>query len=422
MTQAIEQLCRLCEFAGIPENFRVPVASILLAVAFVLAVFVVQQVLKFAFEKIAHLWAKRSANTWDDKLCDAKVPTRIAHLISATVALKATESVFATGSTLFEIFSSGTNVYLAVAVAGTIYAIINAAMLAGMSDDRLRDVPIKGFFQALKVILTIVVAIWVLSIISNKSPAYFLSALGALTAILLIVFKDALLGFTAGILISANDLVRNNDWIEIPGMNVDGNVIDVSLTTVKVRNWDNTISCVPAYTLISTAFKNWRGMTESGGRRIKRAIYIDMQTVHFATETEIAHWNEIELLKPYLAKKLAEIREANATVSPESCAVSPANIRMITNLGTFRAYCNAYLRANKFVHKGMTILVRQRDLGATGLPFEIYVFTKDTRWSNYEDIQSDIFDHLLAVISEFNLRPFQEPSGHNFESVLSAKN
>jgi len=422
MTQAIEHLCRLCEFAGIPENFRVPVASILLSVAFVIAVVVVQQALKFAFVTTAHLWAKRSKNTLDDKICDAKVPNRLAHLISATIALRTVETVFPANSTLFEIFSAGTNIYLAVAAAGTIFAIIDAAMLAGTSNDRLKNVPIKGFSQALKVVSAIIVAIWVLSIISNKTPAYFLSALGALTAILLIVFKDALLGFTAGILISANDLVRNNDWIEIPGTNVDGNVIDVSLTTVKVRNWDNTISCVPAYTLVSSAFKNWRGMTESGGRRIKRAIYIDMQTVHFATEAEIAHWNEIELLKPYLKKKREEIRESNATVSPESCAVSPANIRKITNLGTFRAYCNAYLRANKFINRNMTILVRQRDLGATGLPIEIYVFTNDTRWSNYEDIQSDIFDHLLAVISEFNLRPFQEPSGHNFESVLSEKN
>lgn len=419
MQQAFEQLC---SFVGISEKFCAPAAAILAAIAFLLAVFFVQQVLKFTFVTTAHIWAKRSRNTLDDKICEAKVPSRLAHLLSAIIATNALDSAFLSGSVLFEIFRTGTNVYLAIAVAGTIYAGINAAMLAGTSSDRLRDIPIKGFFQALKVVLTIVVIIWTLSIISNKSPAYFLSALGALTAILLIVFKDALLGFTAGILISTNDLVRNNDWIEIPGMNVDGDVIDISLTTVKVRNWDNTISCVPAYALISTAFKNWRGMKESGGRRIKRSIFIDMQTVHFASDEEIAHWSKIELLKPYLEKKLEEIRAANAAVAHDAKAESHANIRALTNLGTFRAYCNAYLRANKFIHKGMTLLVRQRDLGATGLPLEIYVFTSDTRWANHEDIQSDIFDHLLAVISEFNLRPFQEPSGHNFESALSQKN
>ena len=205
-------------------------------------------------------------------------------------------------------------------------------------------------------------AVWVLSILSDKSPAYFLSGLGALMAILLIVFKDALLGFTAGVMISANDLVRNKDWIEIQSMGVDGEVFDVSLTTVKVRNWDNTIANVPAYALISAAFKNWRGMETSGGRRIKRAIRIDMQTVHFASEDEIARWRKIELLKPYLTRKLEEISAANARVPAEASGV-PANVRMLTNLGTFRAYCMAYLKANKRIHQGMTMLVRQLERG-----------------------------------------------------------
>ena len=200
---------------------------------------------------------------------------------------------------------------------------------------------------------------------------------------------------------------------------MDGEVFDVSLTTVKVRNWDNTIANVPAYTLISTAFKNWRGMEKSGGRRIKRAIDIDMQTIHFASDAEIERWSKIELLKPYMDRKLREIREANARVPATAAESSPANVRLLTNIGTFRAYCMAYLKANRKIHQGMTMLVRQLNPGPTGLPLEIYVFSNDTRWAHYEDIQSDIFDHLLAVISEFGLSPYQEPSGRNFEAFLA---
>lgn len=417
----IEKLTELCVAIGVPEEYTQTAASLVLGAAFVLGMFVFQRATQFVFTATSHIWAKRSRNTWDDAFCEAHFPGRAAHLIISIFSLHLCQNVFAHSEKLLEVFKAGTSIYFAVAVAGTAYSVINAAMIIGMHNDRLKDVPIKGFFQALKGLLTLGVAIWVLSILSDKSPMYFLSGLGALMAILLVVFKDALLGFTAGILISANDLVRNKDWIQLQNTDVDGEVVDVSLTTVKVHNWDNTISNVPAYTLISTAFKNWRNMENSGGRRIKRAIHIDMQTIHFATEKEIAHWNEIELLKPYLARKKKELSVANARVPAEAGAVSPANIRLLTNIGTFRAYCMAYLKANRRIRQDMTMLVRQLDPGPTGLPLEIYVFTNDTRWANYEDIQSDIFDHLLAVISEFNLTPYQEPSGRNFETFLETK-
>ena len=365
MQTYVEALAELCRSAGLPPQYAGDAALLLSAAAFALAIFVVQRALKWTLTAVARVWAKRSRNTWDDAFCEAHFPSRAAHLFAAVLSVRLFGAIFEEGTRLFEIFRAATGVYFAVAVAGTVFA-----------------------------------------------------ALGALMAILLIVFKDALLGFTAGVMISANDLVRNKDWIEIQSMGVDGEVFDVSLTTVKVRNWDNTIANVPAYALISTAFKNWRGMETSGGRRIKRAIRIDMQTVHFASEDEIARWRKIELLKPYLTRKLEEISAANARVPAEASGV-PANVRMLTNLGTFRAYCMAYLKANKRIHQGMTMLVRQLDPGPTGIPLEIYVFTNDTRWANYEDIQSDIFDHLLAVISEFGLAPYQEPSGRNFEGALA---
>lgn len=401
---------------GVPEDCASVLVAPVTAIIFVLLLFFVQWILRFSLTAGTHLWAKRSRNTWDDAFCEARFPNRVSHVICALIGMRFVDPFFAGAEQLTAIFRAGTNIYFAIALAGTAYSAINAMMRIGMNNKRLKDVPIKGLFQAIKILLTLAVAIWVLSILSNKSPAYFLSGLGALMAILLIIFKDTLLGFTAGIMISANDLVRNKDWIEIDGTRVDGEVVDVSLTTVKVRNWDNTIANVPAYTLISTAFKNWRGMENSGGRRIKRAIDIDMQTIHFASEAEIERWSKIELLKPYMERKLREIREANAHVPADAAESSPANVRLLTNIGTFRAYCMAYLKANKNIHQGMTLLVRQLDPEPTGLPLEIYVFTNDTRWVPYEDIQSDIFDHLLAVISEFGLAPYQEPSGRNFET------
>ena len=386
MQTYVEALAELCRSAGLPPQYAGDAALLLSAAAFALAIFVVQRALKWTLTAVARVWAKRSRNTWDDAFCEAHFPSRAAHLFAAVLSVRLFGAIFEEGTRLFEIFRAATGVYFAVAVAGTVFAALGALMIVGMNDKRFKDVPIKGFFQALKILVALGAAVWVLSILSDKSPAYFLSGLGALMAILLIVFKDALLGFTAGVMISANDLVRNKDWIEIQSMGVDGEVFDVSLTTVKVRNWDNTIANVPAY--------------------------------HFASEDEIARWRKIELLKPYLTRKLEEISAANARVPAEASGV-PANVRMLTNLGTFRAYCMAYLKANKRIHQGMTMLVRQLDPGPTGLPLEIYVFTNDTRWANYEDIQSDIFDHLLAVISEFGLAPYQEPSGRNFEGALA---
>lgn len=410
-------LSELTEFfnrVNLPPQYTQAAISCVLSLLFIIAFFGLQRLLQFLLRTGTHLWAKRSRNTWDDAFCEARFPERFSHLLIAILSQRFAEIIFAYSSQLSAFFNAGTNIYFAVAVAGVAYSAINATMIIGSNNNRLKDVPIKGFFQALKILMTLAVAIWVLSILSDKSPAYFLSGLGALMAIILIVFKDTLLGFTAGILISANDLVRNKDWIEIPGSQVDGEVFDVSLTTVKVRNWDNTIANVPAYTLISSAFKNWRGMETSGGRRIKRAINIDMQTVHFASDEEIEHWKKIALLRPYLRQKLEEIRADNARLPESERAESSANGRNLTNLGTFRAYCLAYLKANANIHQGMTMLVRQLDPKPTGIPLEIYVFTNDTRWANYENIQSDIFDHLLAVIPEFGLAPYQEPSGRNF--------
>lgn len=420
MTSLPQKLVQLCAAFGVPERFSAEAAALLAAILFFLLLFAVHFALKLLFVPATHAISRRTGATWDDAFCEAHFPARLAHVAAALVGLKFFGEFFDAGGALFGIFRAGTGVYFALAVGGALFSVISALTLIFTREERLRGAPIKGFFQALKVLVALAVAIWILSILSDKSPAYFLSALGALMAVLLIVFKDTLLGFTAGILISTNDLVRTGDWIEIAGTDVDGEVLDVSLTTVKVRNWDKTIASVPAYTLVSTAFKNWRGMSESGGRRIKRAINIDIQSIRFATDAELERWQKIELLKPYLRERLADVRASNARVPADAGASSPANIRILTNIGTFRAYCVAYLRANPRIHQEMTLIVRQLSPSANGLPLEIYAFANDTRWAFYEEIQSDIFDRLLAILPEFGLRAFQDPSGRNLDRFSDA--
>lgn len=276
--------------------------------------------------------------------------------------------------------------------------------------------PQKGIFQVLSLLGYLFAAVGIVATLSGRDPTYVLSGMTALSAVLMLVFKDSILGLTAGITLASNGMVRIGDWIEVPGADADGNVIDIALTTVRIQNWDNTITTVPAYDLISKPFKNWRGMSESGGRRIKRAILIDLDSVRFADEADLARWKEIDLIRDYLALKIREVRTYNSEHPSSKAAV--ANARKLTNIGTFRAYCQAYLMNNPCIHKAMTQIVRQLEPSDRGLPLEIYCFTNDTAWANYEAIQSDLFDHLLAIMSEFGLTCFQVTSAASMRGVL----
>lgn len=395
-------------------------AIVLCAGFFFLSVFGISACSRRLITATLGMVSRRTRTTWDDELCEQKLPIRLAHLLVAVLCVLFTPLFFTGEPTAEKLFSLGANLYVALSVTGVLFSVLNAAIAISDKSEALKGIPVKSIFQAIKLLVGLGGAIWVVSIAFDRSPLYFLSGLGAIMAVIMLVFRDTLLGFTAGIMISANDLVRKKDWIEIPDLHVDGEVKDVSLTTIKVTNWDNTVSSIPAYSLISTSFKNWRAMEISGGRRIKRAINIDMETVHFASEEEIEHWKKIRILRPYLDRKLEEISTEH-THLPDDAKASNANARHLTNLGTFRAYCVAYLKASSKIKQDMTLLVRQLDLGATGVPLEIYVFTNDTRWGVYENIQSDIFDHLLAIMPEFNLRPFQEPSGANLAAFAQEK-
>ncbi len=278
---------------------------------------------------------------------------------------------------------------------------------------------IKSYVQLGKLALALIGAIVIVAVLIDRSPLILLSGLGAMSAVLMLVFKDTILSFTAGVQLSSNDMLRVGDWIEMPQMGADGAVIDIALHTVKVQNWDKTITTIPTWRLMSESYRNWRGMSESGGRRIKRQLRIDSATVRFLSDADIDRLERIALLAPYLAAKRQAVHSANAALG-EGAAV-PANLRRLTNIGTFRAYVQAYLQARPGVHQGMTLMVRMLEPTAEGVPLELYCFTATTAWVQYEAIQGDIFDHLLALLPEFDLRLYQSPTGWDIRSGLQQK-
>lgn len=273
--------------------------------------------------------------------------------------------------------------------------------------------PIKGYLQGILIVLYLVGATSMIAVLIDRSPWMLFSGLGAMTAVLLLVFKDSLLSLVAGIQLTANDLIRVGDWIEMPQFNTDGDVIEIALHNVKVQNWDRTITVIPAHKFLENSFKNWRGMQESGGRRIKRSLFIDLNSVRFLNEEDVKNFSHIKLIEGYLRDKIEEIGRFNKGLDQASTHVG-ANLRRLTNIGTFRAYVAHYLKSHPGIHQSLTFLIRHLEPGPEGLPLEIYVFTNNTDWAVYEGIQADIFDHLLAVLPEFGLRVFQKPSGRDF--------
>ena len=275
--------------------------------------------------------------------------------------------------------------------------------------------PIKGYVQIVNIVIYALATILMIATLIDRSPLILLSGLGAMAAVLMLIFQDTLLSLVASVQISSNDILRVGDWIEMPALSADGDVIDIALHTVKVQNWDKTITTIPTKRLISEPFKNWRGMQESGGRRIKRSIMLDQQSVHFIDKDETAHLCRFRLLKDYMSEKQGEIEAWNRELLEQG--KEPVNTRRITNIGTFRAYVERYLRSHPGIHQNMTLIVRQLNPTADGLPLEIYCFTNTVSWVNYEGIQSDIFDHLFAILPEFGLRVYQHPSGMDLKDL-----
>lgn len=376
--------------------------------------------------------AKKTKTNWDDILVKNKVFNGLAHLVPAFIFYYTANFSYppihqplgeldpATLSELSKVYYfalSGilmkiAKFYFTIIVVYVGSTVLNSGMEIYGTTEYAHHRPIKGYVQLLKILIYFMAGIMIISILLDRDPTVLLAGLGAMAAVLLLVFKDTILGFVASIQISANEMVKIGDWIEMKSHNADGTVIDITLNTVKVQNWDKTISTIPTYALVSESFNNWKGMEESGGRRIKRAVYVDTGSIKFCDNAMLSRFEKFLLIRDYVKQKEEEIKEFNT--SKKIADEDIISGRRQTNIGIFRKYLEVYLRQHPMINQEMTFLVRQLHPTPKGLPVEIYVFCKDKAWANYESIQSDIFDHIYAVIPEFELRAFQEPSGTDF--------
>lgn len=355
-------------------------------------------------------WVLNTRNSLDDLLLEHSVFSRISALAPIVLVFILTPSFINNDTVLQAILIILAKVAICFQTARCISALLNVIKSSCLDKAQEKYLPLNATIQVLKLSVYSVATILAIALIVDRSPLYLLSGLGALTAVLLLVFQDTIKGLVASIQISANRMVAPGDWIEMPSYGADGDVVEIGLSTVKVRNFDNTITTVPTYALISHSFKNWRGMLESQGRRIKRSIVIDTNSISFYSKEQLSALHDVDLLKEYLVKKSEEINNSLKVTSSENSA----NQRKLTNIGTFRAYIEHYVSSHPMIHSQMTCMVRQLAPTTSGVPLELYCFSKEQNWKQYEMIQADIFDHIFAIAPLFELRIFQHPTGHDW--------
>ncbi len=396
------------------------VMTALQLMALVVVVWLANTITRRVLLRVISRSVKLTATQFDDALLGRGVIARLANVVPALVAYYGITFVTGLPESVTLVVRGVANAYVVLTIALSLSNLLNAigAIYEQRDPERARTRPIKGYLQVAKLVIFLIAAILMVATLFNRDPLLLLSGLGAMTAVLMLVFKDTLLSLVASVQLSTHDMLRVGDWIEMPQLNADGFAIDISLHTVKVQNWDKTITTIPTWRLISESYKNWRGMFESGGRRIKRSLYLDQTSVRFLTPEERQRLRRFALIDSYLDRKQAELEEFNAKLIAEG--KDPVNTRRVTNVGTFRAYVQAYVENHPRIHKGMFILVRQLQPEPTGLPLEIYAFTSTTAWAEYESIQADIFDHLYAILPEFGLRVFQQPSGEDIRRAVTA--
>ena len=367
---------------------------------------------RFIFSRVIQAFTARTENIYDDMIVEHMRPYRIAWLVPLLFLF-----VFS-GYTLGQESAFG-NVVLFLIIWVVVYSL--ALLLTGLNEvyetrPNYSGVSIQGYLDIVKILFAIVALILSISLFTGESPVGLLSGLGALTAVLLLVFRDTILSLVASVQIASNDLIKEGDWIEVPDYGADGDVLDMTLHAIKVQNFDKTITVIPTYKMVEVAYKNWRGMSESGGRRIKRSIFLDIGSVKFYDQAMLSNLQKIDLIKEYLSAKLEEIDQYNIGKAQSD---SPLDGPQITNSEIFRAYIAAYLRGRDDIHQEkLTFLIRSLAPERHGLPIELYIFTKTTDWVAYENIQAEIFDHLLAIAPVFELRVFQDPTGLDFSTLV----
>ncbi|MBD1432841.1 mechanosensitive ion channel [Sphingobacterium sp. DN00404] len=402
---------------GLSDRHAHIVTSASLLITTFLVLYVIHFIISAIFNSVLTKIIKKTKTTWDDFLLKNKVLNKLSQLILVIIAQQIIPFIFVG----FPNFTAGLNKFLNVIVIFAVYAFINS--LLKTVRDILRtskafvDKPLDSYLQVVQIFLIFIIGTLIVSIVTGNSPWSFLVSLGAASAILMLVFKDTILGFVASIQVSANDSVRVGDWIEMSKYGADGDVLEINLNNVKIQNFDKTIVTIPTYTLLSDAFKNYRGMQDSGGRRIKRSINIKISSIRYLTEAEIAELKKIELLAPYIAQREEEIQTYNQRTGVDESVL--VNGRRMTNVGLFRAYINAYAKHNPDIHKGLTFMVRQLAPNEHGLPLELYMFTNGTQWAFFENTMSDVFDHLFAAIKYFHLEVFELPASDDLRHLLA---
>lgn len=381
--------------------FRIIIMLVALLILLGVVDFVAKKIMREGVKKVF----LKTKNKWDDVLIEKRVFAKLAHLFPAIILYWSILFVFVDFPFWIPIVTNITDIYIIVVFLMVVIAILNTFQQYFSTTPKFKDKPIESYFQLIKLIIYFIAGIFILSLLIGKSPIYLLSAFGAMTAVGLLIFRDTILGFVASIQIATNDMVRVGDWVEMSKYGADGDVIKITLNTVKVKNWDNTITTIPTYALVSDSFKNWRGMQETGARRIKRHIYICPTSIAFATTEMLEKFKHFQLIEGYVKDRQQEIEESNSTLGVDK--TETINGRNFTNIGVFRQYAELYLRNHSEINADMTLMVRQLQSNQYGLPLEIYCFAKTTEWVEYEGIQSDILDHLMAAASSFGLEIYE---------------
>jgi miniconductance mechanosensitive channel len=391
------------------------VRVVILLAIMILVSWLADYVAKRIIVNILDRFFKKTKSSYDDYLVKRKVFHKLAHIAPALVVLFMIGIVFNDFPSFSTFLTSVVFVYIVFVVVASISSFLRAVDDVYNTFDFARERPIKGYIQVVQIIIYSFAVLLSISILFGINLTAIIAGMGAVAAVILLIFKDTILGLVAGVQLTANNMVRIGDWISMPSHNADGTVLEITLNTVKVQNWDKTITTIPTYALVTNSFSNWRGMEESGGRRIKRHINIDMQSVKFLSDDMISKFKKIAYLKDYIDKKQKELAEYNEVNNFDDSVL--VNGRRMTNLGVFRKYLEEYLHHHPKIHQNMTFLVRHLQPTEKGIPIELYVFSKDQEWAKYEAIQADIFDHILAVIPEFELSVFQFPTGNDLKKL-----
>ena len=401
---------------GLSENLSSFIAEIISFISLILLAFIAYYIVHLAVKKVIYVFIEKSQSERDDILIKNKVFKRLCLIVPAYIIRNFITTALPSYPTLAATIIVVTKIYEVFIYSRVLDAILTTLNEIYDTYEISKSKPIKGFIQVLKTIIYIICLLLVIAILTQKQLSNILIGLGTLSAVLMLVFKDPILGFVGGIQLTINDMLRIGDWIVMEKSKADGEVLEIGLTTVKVQNWDKTITTIPTYSLISDSFTNWRGMENSGGRRIARSFVIDIDTIKFCTPEMLERFKKFQLVSQYIIDKEKEIEEYNKSNNIDDSNL--VNGRRQTNIGIFRAYLNAYLANCPYINKDMTFMVRQLSPTENGVPIQIYAFSSNKAWISYENIQSDIFDHVFAVVTMFDLKIYQKPSSNSLMSSI----